>query len=796
MRYDSEKNLLHLSVRELVSYARRGISGYTPFDEEEPEFLSSYEEKNVSKDNKCLLYREFCIDNYHFVVYGSPECAEENNIKYIAKIPTIRDTNKSEVKKQAKGEAFILGALYLYQNGNSFKELNLTIQYFAKDTYESQEVRETVSRDKLFGFFEKCSGAILSAAKSEIERVTQRLPSMKNIKFPYGKIRYGQDEFMRAAYKALSHKTRLYAAAPTGTGKTVSALFPAIRAMGNGKCDKVFYLTPKHTTALAAKDCIEKISSTGAKIRSVILRAKERLCKNSLVCKESKKACKKLSSGRMNEAVMALFDENIPTVTPDDISLFADKYEVCPYELSLTYSELCDVIICDFNYLFDPHVYIRRFFSSGGNYAFLVDEAHNLAERAREMYSAQISLSELSMPLEFLGDLSPLKKAAEKASAEFSNLLLPLLRDEMREDKNGIMHGAYHTRALPGELYPLFEKLISVAEDELFSAFGAKDEEKNVRISFIRDYLYKISKFYKALVRFDDGFELFAFIDGDELRAKIFCLDTGGVISKCLDLGSGAVLFSGTLSPISYYRSVLGADRSSYSLEISSPFASEQLSVSFMDKITTRFSEREDSLPAVLRVIAATLSARRGNYMIFSPSFAYSDALSRAFAKKYPKIKVISQKPNMTAKEKDEFLSEFSKADGSYLAAFCVMGGIYSEGIDLVGDKLIGAIIVGIGMPSLSYEREAIAAYYQEKFDSGIEYAYIYPGMNRVLQAAGRVIRTENDRGVIVLIDDRFDDPIYKKTAPSLWRGMEFLPDAKILKERLEDFWRGVDEEK
>ena len=306
---------------------------------------------------------------------------------------------------------------------------------------------------------------------------------------------------------------------------------------------------------------------------------------------------------------------------------------------------------------------------------------------------------------------------------------------------------------------------------------------------------HPIKKFHSALARFDESFELFAFIDGEELRAKLFCLDTGTVIRSRLELGRSAILFSGTLSPIEYYRSVLGGDGSSVILSLDSPFAKEQLSVSVMNTITTRYSEREDSLGAICKVIAATLSARRGNYMIFSPSFAYARTLCEAFTKKYPKIKIILQTPDMTSNEKQNFLAEFEKNDGTYLAAFCVMGGIYSEGIDLAGDKLIGAVIVGIGMPQLSFEREAIAAYYQEKLDSGTEYAYLYPGMNRVLQAAGRVIRTENDRGVIVLIDDRFNDPLYKKIMPSLWSGMQFLSTPHELRERLDSFWQDIDSE-
>ncbi len=794
MRYNEEQKLLIVDVKEAVATARRGISSYTVFDEEEPAFSDIPLPKGYCSEDFVNLSRELEISGYRFRIEGKALSFKNDTLSVIFSAPNEREIKKKETEKQTRGEAFMLAAMALERGGSAEDTLTVKTLYYLEDTRETVTCEQTVTRSKLYAFFDKCAESLVQTGRAEIERVTKRLPSMKNVKFPYGKARGGQDEFIRAAYRAMAKGSRLYAAAPTGTGKTISALFPAIRALGNLKCDKVFYFTPKQTTAIAAQECIELLTKSDTKIRAVTLIAKDRICKRGGLCRESKKLCPTYASGKMTEAVMHLFDTGIACVTPRDVASVAEEFTVCPYELSLTYAELCDVVICDFNYLFDPQVYIRRFFTRSAPYAFLIDEAHNLGERAREMYSAEISLDEIR-DTELLGELSLLKKASLDAADRFKETLMPLLRDELMSDKDGILHGAYHSSNLPGEFYDIFEKLTKMAEDELYSSFGAKDDEKDARISYIRDYLYKIKKFNDAVLRFDTGFEILAFLDGDKLRAKIYCLDTGKVISARLDLGKSAVLFSGTLTPISYYRSLLGGDSSSDVLEIDSPFVKEQLAVAVMDKITTRFSEREDSLLAVCRVIAATLSARRGNYMIFSPSFAYSEALYNAFKKKYPKIKIILQTPNMTKSQKEEFLAEFSKSDGSYLAAFCVMGGIYSEGIDLTGDKLIGAVVVGIGMPSLSYEREAIAEYYQEKLDSGTEFAYLYPGMNRVLQAAGRVIRTENDRGVIVLIDDRFRDPLYKKSAPKIWDGMEFFDDPKSLKERLDEFWFEVDNE-
>ena len=779
---------IYIDVREAVATARRGISSFQPFDEDEPSVLTK------ASDEAVELVREVVCSDICFVVSGRMRILGIGSAELSFSAPSARELGRREFRECCRGEAFMLGAMYMAgDEAARVQSIDFLIKYVAADTTDVKEEREEISRERLEAFFTRCMGALPSAGKIEIERVRDRLPSMKKVKFPYGEIRAGQSEFIHAAYRAIARGGELFASAPTGTGKTVSALFPAIRALGDGRCEKVFYLTPKTTTAIAAKECIELMCEKGAFIRAVILTAKDKLCKRGHICREAKKLCPTYRENKLSAATLELAERGISVITAAEISEVAEKFSVCPYELSLSYSELCDVIICDFNYLFDPDVYIRRFFTRGGSFAFLVDEAHNLPERAREMYSAELSLSDIGSPIlcEQLSPHSELPRVMHAAQTVFSDTLMPLLRDELRRDKDGTLHGAYHTRELPSDFYTLFPTLCEAAEDALFNTFSERDDEASLRASAIREYLYKIKSFAAAIQRFDENFELFVFLDGDILRAKIFCLDTGAVIREKLELGRAAILFSGTLSPIDYYRSVLGGDNSSATVEVDSPFDTEQLSVSIMNTVTTRISERDKSLSAVCSIIAATLSAKRGNYMIFSPSFAYSEALYKAFVKKYPKIHAILQTPGMSAKEKSDFLDQFSLGDGKYLAAFCVMGGIYSEGVDLVGDKLIGAVVVGIGMPALSYEREAIAAYYQDKLECGMEYAYLYPGMNRVLQAAGRVIRTENDRGVIVLVDDRFNDPLYKKIIPKLWGKMKFLPDAKTLREKLEKFWSG-----
>ena len=494
----------------------------------------------------------------------------------------------------------------------------------------------------------------------------------------------------------------------------------------------------------------------------------------------------------MMAALIELYEAKISVVTEELIGKTAKQHTVCPHELALAYSELCDVVILDVNYLFDPKVYIRRYFTEGGDFAFLIDEAHNLPDRAREIYSEEISENMLINPIEseILGEFSEVKKLALKLSAAFRGILYPYLKDEIRLDENGNERGAAHTKEIPTKLFSLFAKSITIIENEIKDNLKSRDAETKARLDLLKSYLYPIKNFYSAMLDFDSACEAFIFLENDTLKLKLFCIDPAERIGKRLDMGKSTVFFSGTLSPINYYKSTLGGDGSSEILEIDSPFDRGQISVSIMDKVSTRFSERERTMLAVSRIIAATVSAKRGNYMIFTPSFDYAELLYKVFTAKYPKIKTLIQKRDMTKSEKENFLKEFSNKDSSYLIGFCVMGGIYSEGIDLAGDALIGAVVVGLGLPSISFEREAIAAYYQEKFDEGREFAYIYPGMNRVLQAGGRVIRREDDRGVVVLIDDRFDDPIYRKLTPKLWSKFKFINDPKELNEELLRFWR------
>ena len=793
MKHIPSENRILISLGEFISIARRKISPTLPTDENEPEISAASRATLLSLgiSERIKLDFDYSHEGLEYRIFGYADQVNESGITIVKSITSGSKGPKKEELAQSRGEGYVLGKIMAEANGCD--SIDIRIIYVNEATGESEITEEKVSKSTLDSFFNKCASAVSVFAKPEIERVTERVPSMKSARFPYQDVREGQEEFIRRTYRALAKGNTLFACAPTGTGKTVSVIYPAIKALGDEKCDKVFYLTPKGTTAEAARDCLEVFSESGVKIKAIILTSKEKSCPARLICRESVEACELAKCNKLAEAVMAVHSLGKCVVDINDLNEIALTHAVCPYELELAYSELCDFIICDFNYLFDPVVYIKRFFTEGGRYAFLIDEAHNLAERSREMFSSELSVTDIDTLLarDEIGAHSKLRELLPDLRARISDVLFSLVRDEMRRNEDGVNVGAACISYVPGDIYSIVAELLGALEGEEKIAQRAKDEEKLPRLKAIRDLLYKVKKVAKSLESFDTGHRFLAFCKGDTLFFKVLCIDASGEIQKRICKGMGAVFFSATLSPLNYYKAILSEDAYADTLEVNSPFNPEQLSVAIMDRVSIRYSERGKTLPAVCRVIAATLSAKRGHYMVFAPSFEYLEAIHREFTTKYPKVKCMLQRSDMTKSEKEAFLAEFSKSAEGYLVGFCVMGGIYSEGIDLAGESLIGAIVVGIGIPSLSYEREVIASYFEEKYEEGKQYAYIYPGMNKVFQAAGRVIRREDDRGVIVLIDDRFADPIYKKSIPTLWKGMQYISDAKDLKVELDKFWSG-----
>ncbi len=792
MRYDENKDVFLLSGREFIATARSGIAESLPLDEDEPSFCAVPTvilHRSFGTMETAVLSLHADVGDLHFEI-SSEAFMIPGGLGMARK--TVRNPEKpsKEELSQVRGEAFLCA---LAQKEKSGSVPSLTYLFYREENDAVATKTETPTEAALASFLQKCLSVIAKYAAPAIDRAKNRLPSFRTQRFPFPKVREGQDALMSAVYKAVLHEGKLFAEAPTGTGKTVSALYPAVRAMGEGKGEKIFYFTPKTTVSKVVTNTVLQIKNAGADILSVVVTAKEKMCECGLTCRKSKDLCAFSSYNHMADAVLSLFNEHLPVVDSEHLQQVAKLFRVCPYELSLCYAQLADLVICDYNYLFDPVVYFHRFFEGGGDYIFLIDEAHGLAERAFSLYSDELSENDFVKD-EAIPALSPLCQILSDACAEMKRTVFSYLKNDTKTDGEGNIIGASHGKVFPASFYPLLLSVTEAAEKELFAAYGDKTQAGNARVFAAKTLYYRFSKFQKFAAAFDEGYEWFMFREGDSFRFKLFCLDPAKQLAKRIDKGRCAVFFSATLSPISYYKSLLGGGRLDETLTLPSPFVKEQLAVTIIDSIGTRMSEREKTLGQVLRVIAATLSAKRGHYMVFTPSYAYAETLYRVFTAKYPKIKAVMQKRGMTEKEKSAFLGEFEKEDGGYLLGFCVMGGLFSEGVDLTGKALIGSIIVGVGLPEISYEREAICAYYDEKLEAGKAFAYIYPGMNKVLQSAGRVIRDETDRGVIVLVDDRFRDPVYKKAIPELWHGLKFVSEPGAIKMLFEKFWADAEE--
>ena len=785
MRYCEESGEILLSVREMLVFSLFHYVGTAP-----EEGLLPIRRADAATRERLGYPREgvrlsgsFPSLGHTFRLEGEADRLEgEGRARVLSLLYLVAEDPEAlsaETVRAARAEGYLLASLC---EGKTPPRIEIT--YRNPDRGTAVTLTESVTPKKITSFFERAAAAVALYASSEIARVTKRLPQMRRLRFPYRERRLGQEELMSSVYRTVSRGERLYASAPTGIGKTVSTLYPAVRAMGEGKCDKIFYLTAKATAARMAAETAALLGGGGA-VRAVLLASKERICPQhgrpcheGIPCERSKRG-----GAREDAALSALIELDRPLIGPEEIGEVAGRFGVCPHELSLAYSMIADVVICDYNYLFDPAVRLARYFSLGGRFCFLIDEAHNLADRVRDTYSVSLSTAELSALR-----LPPPEEGEPAAEAEGARCeLVSYLLGELAPTADPPREGEDATevrRRLPDGL---LLRLAALAEP-LGKLMRDRKTEPDIR-RHIRKFYYDLKTILDVFAAYDEGFRLSASRDAAGVVSfRTLCLDPAGVIFRALSDGRSAVLFSATLSPIEYYRDLLGGEPADAMLELPSPFERDNLAVAVMDKISTRYADREATLPAVAEAVAVTARARRGNYMVFCPSFAYADRLHRALSAIAPELRVISQARTMSAADRAAFLAEFERPEAPVLA-LCVLGGIWGEGVDLVGRRLIGAVIIGVGLGTPDPLREEMAAYFQEKSETGREYAYIYPGMNRVLQAAGRVIRDEGDVGAVVLIDDRFATPLYRHLLPPHWHSLTYVGNNRSLTEFLRRFW-------
>lgn len=660
---------------------------------------------------------------------------------------------------------------YIYCVDNNLSEISVQITYFHIETEEKKIIKKLFTADELRKYFYELIDKYIEWSKITFYWGELRDHSIKDLNFPFNDYRRGQRELAVASYKTIEEGKKLYASAPTGIGKTMSTLFPSIKAVGEKKAGKIFYLTAKTITREVAISSMEILAKKGLKAKTVVITAKDKICLNQeRKCNPRDCTYAKGHFDRVNKAIIDIF-ENENLISREVAIEYAEKHHVCPFEFVLDLSLWGDVIVCDYNYVFDPNVYLKRFFEGiGEDYVFLVDEAHNLVDRSREMFSAEISTSSFESAIEIIGE-------------KYQKLSKSLLKcKDLMEAVKGNLSGLkeYYRKEEITELYYPFKKAITLLEPWLVEEKSEKKYEE------VLDLYFNILGYIKISDLYDEHYVTYIREDGREMIYKLYCVDSSYLLKEAFDRGKSSILFSATLNPIEYHMDLLGAKEGDYNIRLSSPFPRENLGLLVDSTISTKYRDRESTYIDVVKRVESFVGEKKGNYLIFFPSHAYMNIIYDLIIERNKDLNIIMQLAQMNEREREAFLRDFDKKDD--LIGFAVMGGIFSEGIDLEGEKLIGAVIIGVGMPMISFERNIIRDYFNKQGENGFEYAYTYPGMNKVMQGAGRVIRSQNDKGSVLLIDSRYRDKKYKSLFPGEWRNY-IAVNEKNLKGTLEKFW-------
>lgn len=770
------------------------------------------------------LSHTVALSDYSIVIEGRADGIIDDESGGPVVVDEIKSTYR-ELKKIRQPEPVHLAQAkcyaYIYALQNKLKEIGVRMTYCNIDTEEIKYFHDNFTFRQLEKWFKHMLTLYRKWSDFEYEWKLKRQKSIKELVFPFD-YREGQKQLIGYVYQTIQEQKKLFIEAPTGVGKTISTIYPAIKAMGEGKAEKIFYLTAKTITGSVARETMTLLQEQNLCFKSVTITAKEKMCPlDECTCNPEACPYAKGHYDRINDAVYDLLTCK-DVFDRDTITEFALKHEVCPFEMCLDMSLFSDGIICDYNYLFDPYAYLRRFFAEGpgGQYIFLIDEAHNLVERGRNMYSAVLIKEDFMRFRTEVKEISPyIARLAEKCNKE-----LLLLKKECTDYK--VVSGCAGFENACNKLHGAINQYL-------------EDHEDSPVRQILLDFYFELGRFLDTYDRMDPEHYVTytGYDEEDNFFIKEFCVDPSEELKKCMDKGIASVLFSATFLPIQYYKNLLGGEEGDYEVYAKSTFSPGRQIQLIGREVTSKYTRRNAAeYENIARYIHAVIDAKNGNYMVFFPSHAFLDHVYQAFLGLYGEedgVRILRQKSHMTEAERETFLKYFSyrepvtfegkiamkieieedetdrpdvaKSDMQYkdehhlafsqiemkvrdeenveildlqqkeanvLLGFCVQGGIFSEGIDLKNDSLIGAIIVGTGLPQVGAEREILKQHFDSMGQDGFDYAYKFPGMNKVLQAAGRVIRTKDDAGIIALLDERFLQNGYKKMFPAEWKNV------------------------
>lgn len=706
-------------------------------------------------------------------------------------------------------QAKVYAAIYGIQNNQ--KRMRIRMTYCNVETEELKYFYEEETTEELCQWLEELLEQYRKWADYEFEWKKKRQASIEGLEFPFP-YREGQKELVSYVYQSIYHKRKLFVEAPTGVGKTISTIFPAIKAMGKQMGNKLFYLTAKTITRTVAENTFALLREQGLLFKTVELTAKEKICfMEETECNPVHCPYAKGHFDRINEAVYDLL-LHADSFTRERIEEYARKHQVCPFEFCLDISLFADGIIGDYNYLFDPHVALKRFFAEGSEnqYLFLVDEAHNLLERGREMYSAALykedflelkrriaDARQASVNLQTgmyapekgrIGDFGPkLERQLEKCNKELLLLKRECEECQVLEQTDGLV-----------------QALIRLQEG--LNTYLEENDDSPVRKDIL-NFFFEITHFLEVYEQLDDSYVKYSLLQEDgRFLVKLFCVDPATNLQERMAKGRSTILFSATFLPIQYYKKLLGGTSEDYEVYARSVFDPQKCSIYIGNDVTSRYSRRsEEEYYNIARYIYEIVKNRHGNYMVFFPSHSFLTKVLDCFCRDFQdgQTDCIIQEEFMDESQREQFLKRFEgNRDCSFqeihmeialeeernLIGFCVMGGIFGEGIDLKRDSLIGVIVVGTGIPQVCSERELLKQFFDAKGENGFDYAYRFPGMNKVLQASGRVIRTSEDVGVIALLDERFCQLSYRRLFPREWEEIQIVTADTVAK-RVERFW-------
>ncbi|MBO2944685.1 ATP-dependent DNA helicase [Paenibacillus sp. F411] len=651
--------------------------------------------------------------------------------------------------------------MYAYMYNRLHPQTPITVQltYIQIRSQEIKTFRRILTAAELEEFALGVAESYAPYARLRLQHAQQRDESIRQLSFPFPDYRQGQRRLMGAVYRSIGEGQRLFAKAPTGIGKTISTLFPSIKAMGEGTLQRIFYLTAKTITRTAAEEALEHLAAGGLRLHAVTLTAKDKICFGAEEgCTSEGCVFSEGYYDRINGAILDLL-EHETSMTRPVIEAYARKHRVCPFEFSLDAAYAADVVICDYNYIFDPKVSLKRMQEDAKKSSvLLVDEGHNLVDRARSMYSAELRKS---MFLDVQRAFKERNPGVYQAAKTVNNRFIVLRKVSGEEPR---VVGS----SQPEMLDELLEAFVQQAEPELMSGRGGEESELLLECYFAAQGYLRISRLY------DERYVTYAEMDGSEVFLKLFCLDPSHLLRQAGKNFRSTIIFSATLTPLMYYRDMLGAEEEDYSLSIPSPFSADQLEVKLLP-VSTRYKDRERSKGAILSLLTELVKEKPVNTLVFLPSYPYMQEIHAAFSAAHPEMRTLLQGHGMSEGEREAFLGAFRQSGGGPIVGFAVMGGIFSEGIDLKGERLSSVVVVGVGLPQLSFENDIIRTYFDRLGKNGYDYAYVYPGMNKVLQAGGRLIRSESDTGTLVLVDDRFQNRQYHQLLPEEWRSYKRL---------------------